>query len=106
MWFSPGPLSDEWPVPDGSGPKFLLRYMKTQQVKTYGRYYQDLPSSILLRNIKLLCEEFEEDLIKRAIAQACLISEYPFSTKFIRTTVQWLLEQRSSPIQLFYQNKS
>lgn len=102
-----GPLDDEWEVPKGNGPKFLFKYMRQQQVETYGKYYTALRNSIQLRNIGYLCKKYNDDDIKRAIAYGCLVSEHPFSTAFIKKVLEkWLKDTRSNPTVQFYQNKS
>ena len=107
MWITPGPLSDEWVVPSGKGHKALLKYLIASQQQVYGRTILDQFSyTILTRNMKLVCEKYPENDIKRAIALGCLTSEHPFSTKYVEEQIQWLLASRESPIQKFYQNKS
>lgn len=107
MWFPPAPMSDEWVIPEGQGHKFLVKYMLASQKKTYGSdILTQFSRTIITRNMKLLCQKYPEDDLKRAIAQACLVSDYPFSTKFIEEQVLCLQAIRSCPIAQFYQNKS
>jgi hypothetical protein len=107
MWFTPGPLSDEWKIPEGTGHKFLVKYLLAQQQSAYGKTILDqFTYKIMIRNMKLLCQHYSETEIKRAIALGCLTSEFPFSTKYIEEQIQWLRASRDCPIQQFYRNKS
>lgn len=106
MWLTPGPLADEWDIPSGNGPKFLVKYLYLTQAQTYGTFYTQQSRTILLRNMKLLCAEYTEETLKRAIALGCTKSKFPFSTKFVKDMAECVLASRSSPMQKFYQNKS
>jgi hypothetical protein len=107
MWISCSPLADNWKIPPGTGHKFLVLYMVSEQTKKYGRnIYDQFPHATLIRNMKLLCKEYPEDDIKRGIALAVLTSEHPFSTKYIKEKITWLQGIRSSPLAAYYRNKS
>jgi hypothetical protein len=108
MWASPGPISDDWPIPKGGGVAFLVRYLIAQQTQEYGTNILGKPftHAVLTRNMKLLCAEFDDETLKRAIALGCLKSDHPFSTKFVKAMAEWLQVLRDSPTQRFYRSKS
>lgn len=106
-WFTPSPIADEWEIPPGQGVSSLIKYLLAKQRREYNKTILDQFSyAILTRNMKLLRTDYSDDDIKRAIALACLVADYPFSTKLIKEQLRWLQATRSSPIQKSFQNKS
>ena len=76
------PSHKEYPVPEGAL-KETYTWFIAQQVKSYGKSFEQSPT-ILKRNLKLLNKEYSWSAIKRAIVFACMTSEFPFSTKYLK----------------------
>ena len=102
-----GPIDDDWVAPDGTGHKFLLKYMLAEQQLMFGEtILKQFNYSTLIRNMKLLCQNYTDDAIKRGIALAIQVCEYPFSTKQIGDCIQWRRDLLSCEVLESYRNKS
>lgn len=101
------PLGDQYPVPGGSGHRFLLRVMLAQQREAYGStILEQFSYDILVRNMKLLREKYNDQQILTGIALATNISDYPYSTRLVEDRILWLLALQQSPaLSIFDRNR-
>lgn len=102
------PYSDEWEPPKGTGTKFLVRYLLAEQTKAFdGKTILDqFNYRTLQHHMKLLLKEYDEDLIKRGIAQAAQEADHPFSIAFIKEKIEWLKGLWSCDVTKYHQNRS
>lgn len=80
------PWSDDFYVPDIRGHKNILRYMLAEQVRLYGKSF-DQPYNILTRNMKLLVSEHSEKEVMWGVCCALVVCDRPFSTKKVKELI-------------------
>lgn len=80
------PWSDDFYVPDIKGHKNIIRYMLAEQVRLYGKNF-DQPYNILTRNFKLLCSEYSDQEVMWGVCCALVVCDHPFSTAKIKELI-------------------
>lgn len=86
------PLSTHFSPNCGDSPTNLKNFMRALQVRQYGCSIE-LSDRVLIRNIKLLLEEYSPMMVKRGIKFASKVSDYPFSTKFVKEMIEQIKDQ-------------
>lgn len=89
------PFSTHFKGPRGDKASDMVRYMELTQQRRYGEVIQPthpaLTQQALKRRAKLLIKKYGVDLVKRGIAQAGWLSEYPFSWTFVEKCIEnWI----------------
>ena len=80
------PWSNEFYMPKITGRKNIIRYMVAEQVRLYGKSF-DQPYNVLTRNFKLLYSEYSEQQILWGVCCALVVCDRPFSTSKIKELI-------------------
>lgn len=85
------PSDPAYPVPKGESAVAIMYIMLARQHELFGESFtfkKGNTKTILIRNIKLLLNDYSANEIKRAIEACLAVTQHPFSTKMVKEKLE------------------